>query len=387
MSKVKPVHVGVIGAGMISGSYLNAMTSKFEIIQVDAIADINMKAAESAAEKYGIKACTVEELLAMEELEMVVNLTPPAAHEEVITKILESGKHAFTEKCYMLDTASAARVGKLADEKGLYVGTAPDTFFSGWQQTARNFIDSGKLGKVTSFAMVGNRDYDLLMSIMAYLRKPGGGVIQDYSVYYLTALVNLLGPVAKVNCYIKTPFPTRTNISERSPQFGETIESDNESQFYSVIELESGVTGTMSINADSALYDQTYFAIYGTKGILYLGCPDWFNGEVRFYENHYDFSKAAFPVRELVEIPYGFNVDSRGVGAADMAWAIREGRDARASKERAYHVLDIQECMFKSHELNGAFVEVPSTCERSIPLSVPTDGEESSLKTKNLEVE
>lgn len=381
MIHVKPVHVGVIGAGMISGAYLEAMTKKFEIIQVDAIADINMKAAESAAEKYRIKACTVEELLAMEELEMVVNLTPPAVHEEIMTRILESGKHAYTEKCFMLDTASAARVSKLADEKGLFVGTAPDTFFSGWQQTAREFIDSGKLGTVTSFAMVGNRDYDLLMSMMVYLRKQGGGVIQDYSVYYLTALVNLLGPVAKVNCYIKAPFPTRKNIFERSPQYGETFESANESQFYSVLELESGVTGTFSINADSALYDQTYFAIYGTKGILYLGCPDWFNGEVRFYENHYDFSKAAFPVRELVENPYGYNVDSRGVGAADMAWAIREGREARASKERAYHVLDIQECMVKSHEQNGTFVEVTSTCERSLPLAIPGETEESSLIT------
>ena len=308
-----------------------------------------------------------------------MNLTPPSAHEEIITRILNAGKHAYTEKCFALDLATAQRMSALADAKGLYLGTAPDTFFSGWAQTARQIIDSGRLGTITSFAMVGNRDNDRMLGAMDYMNRPGGGVILDYSVYYLTVLINLLGPVKRVSCNIKAPYPTHVNKFELSPRFGQVIDTPNESQFYSVLELEGGITGTLSINADSVFFDQTYFAIYGSKGILYLGCPDWFNGSVSLYENTYDFSKADRPERVKIDIPFGYNVDSRGVGVADMAYAIRDGREMRASKERACHVLDVQECMVKSHEQNGAFVETGTTCARSMPLSIPEENEESSL--------
>lgn len=380
MSEKKVFHVGVIGTGMISGIYLDTLTKRFEITQVDAVADLDVEKARRTAEKYGIRACGIDELLADERIEIVLNLTPPFVHEEIVGRILNAGKHAYTEKCFALDLATAKRMSALADEKGLYLGTAPDTFFCGWAQTARQIIDSGRLGTITSFAMIGNRDNDRMLGAMPYMNKPGGGVILDYSVYYLTMLVNLLGPVARVSCNIKAPYPTHVNKFELSPHFGETFDSPNESQFYSVLELESGVTGTVSINADSVFFDQTYFAIYGSKGILYLSCPDWFNGEVRLYENTYDFAKADSPERVKIDIPFGFNENSRGVGVADMAYAIMNGREMRASKERACHVLDIQECMVKSDAQNGAYVAVETHCERSLPLSVPTDGEESSLR-------
>ena len=372
--------VGVIGTGMISGTYLDALTSRFDIIKVEAVADRHIEKAQKTAEKYGIRACTIDDLLADESIDIIVNLTPPAAHEEIIGRILNAGKHAYTEKCFAMDVASAKRMCSMAEEKGLYLGTAPDTFFSGWAQTARQIIDSGKLGTITSFAMVGNRDNERLLGAMDYLNRPGGGIILDYSVYYLTMLINLLGPVKRVSCNIKAPYPTHVNQFELSPHFGETINTPNESQFYSVLELDGGITGTFSVNADSVFFDQTYFAIYGNKGILYLGCPDWFNGEVYLYENTYDFAKAATPERIKIDIPFGYNTDSRGVGVADMAYAIRDGREMRASKERACHVLDIQECMVKSHEQNGVYVNVETSCVRSLPLSIPTDNEESSLR-------
>ena len=380
MTDKKVFHVGVIGTGMISGIYLDNLTSRFEIVRVDAVADRNLDKAKSVAGKYGVRACTIDELLTDERIDIVLNLTPPAAHEEIVGRILNAGKHAYTEKCFALDLATAKRMSALADEKGLYLGTAPDTFFCGWAQTARQIIDSGRLGTITSFAMIGNRDNDRMLGAVPYMNKPGGGVILDYSVYYLTMLVNLLGPVVKVSSNIKAPYPTLANKFELSPHFGETFDSPNESQFYSVLEMENGITGTVSINSDSVLFDQTYFAIYGTKGILYLGCPDWFNGEVRLYENTYDFANADKPERIKIDIPFGYNQNSRGVGVADMAYAIRDGREARASKERACHVLDIQECMVKSNEQNSAFVAVETSCQRSLPLSVPTDGEESSLR-------
>ncbi len=384
-NQVKPVPIGIIGAGMISRTYLDSLIAKFDIIKVEAIADRSGERAEELAKEYGIRAVTVDQILEDETIEIIVNLTPPGAHGEVIEKILNSGKHAYTEKCFALTTDIAAKLCRLADEKGLYLGCAPDTFFSGWAQSARRLIDSGVLGTITSFAMVGNRDNERLLSAMDYMNRPGGGIILDYSVYYLTNLINMLGPVRRVSANIKAPYPTHVNQFELSPHFGETFDSPNESQFYSVLELENGITGTVSINADSVFFDQTYYAVYGNKGIMYLGCPDWFAGQVYIYDNTYDFAQAETPKRILQENPFGFNKDSRGVGVADMAWAIREGRGARASKERAFHVMDIQECMVKSHENNGVFITVNSTCERAQPLTVPIGKDESSLITQYTE--
>ena len=384
-NQVKPVPIGIIGAGMISRTYLDSLIAKFDIIKVEAIADPSGERAGELAKEYGIRAVTVDQILEDETIEIIVNLTPPGAHGEVIEKILNSGKHAYTEKCFALTTDIAAKLCRLADEKGLYLGCAPDTFFSGWAQSARRLIDSGVLGTITSFAMVGNRDNERLLSAMDYMNRPGGGIILDYSVYYLTNLINMLGPVRRVSANIKAPYPTHVNQFELSPHFGETFDSPNESQFYSVLELENGITGTVSINADSVFFDQTYYAVYGNKGIMYLGCPDWFAGQVYIYDNTYDFAQAETPKRILQENPFGFNKDSRGVGVADMAWAIREGRGARASKERAFHVMDIQECMVKSHENNGVFITVNSTCERAQPLTVPIGKDESSLITQYTE--
>ncbi len=382
--QTKTMHVGVIGAGMISRTYLDTLATKFQIVKVTAIADLNPQAAKNAAQKYNIPAATNEKILNDPNIDIVLNLTPPAVHESILSDILKAGKHAYTEKCFTLNSKSAARLCQLAKKQGKYLGTAPDTFLSGWAQNARKIIDSGELGTITSFAMVGNRDNDRLLSAMNYLNKPGGGIILDYSVYYLTMLINLLGPVSRVNATIKTPYPTHVNTFKPSPNFGKTFDTPNESQFYSILELENGITGTLSINADSVFFDQTYFAIYGSKGILYCGCPDWFPGEVRLYRNTTDFANAENPQHILVETPFGFKKDSRGVGLADMAYAIQEERPARASAETALHVLDIQECMVASHQANSAFVTVKTTTQRALPLREPQGTEESSLQTRRI---
>ena len=372
--------VGVIGTGMISKIYLDNITERFGIVELAAVADLNVEKAQQTAAQYeGAKACTVDELLADPSIDIVLNLTPPYVHKEMMERILNAGKHAYTEKTFTMNTAEAAEVIALAKAKNLLVGSAPDTFFASWVQKAREVIDSGALGRITSFAMVGNRDNDRMLPVMPYMNKPGGGVLLDYCVYYLTVLINLLGPVNRVSANIKAPFPQHLDNFEHSPHFGEMIDTPNESQIYSMLEMENGVNGTLSINADSCLFDQTYFAIYGSKGILYLACPDWFNGELYLYENTYDFSNADHPVRIKLEDNYAFKTNSRGAGIADMAWAIREGREPRVSAERCYHVLEIEERMMESNEKDGLFCNVISTCERSIPLRVPADTEESSL--------
>lgn len=380
MNTVKPVTLGVIGTGMISRQYLDTVSHKFSILRLKAIADRKREKAEKMAAEYGVVGCTIDELMNDPEIEMILNLTPPPVHYSIMKEALLRGKHAYTEKSFTLTTKEAEDLMRIANEKKLYVGSAPDTFFSSWVQNARHLIDQGAIGKITSFAMIGNRDNNRLLSAMRYLNQPGGGIILDYSVYYLTVLVNLLGPVAEVSARIKAPYKTHVNIFKPSPDYGKVFETPNESEVFSILELENGITGTLCINADSAFFDQTYFAIYGDKGILYLGCPDWFNGSVFAYWNNEDYKNAANPVRELQPDPYAFKTDTRGVGVADAAWAIRTGRNPRVNAATCFHVLDVQEKMVESAENNGQFIRVISTCQRSQPLPIPEAGrEESSL--------
>ena len=379
---IKPMTVGVIGTGMICRIYIENMAKRFEILKLVAVADIAIEKAQEVADIYGVRACTVDEVISDPEIDIILNLTPPFVHYDIMKRALLAGKHVYTEKTFTMNTTEAAELVALAKEKGLMIGSAPDTFFASWVQNARQIIDSGRLGRITSFAMVGNRDNDRMLPVMTYMNRPGGGLLLDYSVYYLTVLINLLGPVSQVSARIKAPYQQHLDNFPRSKTYGQMIDTPNESQIYSVLEMESGVTGTLSINADSCFFDQTYFAIYGNKGILYLACPDWFNGELSIYENTYDFENADKPVRVKIEDPYAFKTNARGVGLADMAWARAENREPRVNADRCYHVLEIEEKMQESSDHNGAFINVESTCGRSIPLRVPVDTEESSLQTK-----
>ena len=378
---ITPMKVGVVGTGMICRIYIENIAKRFSVVELAAVADRNIDKAKEVADQYGVRACTVDELMADPEIEIILNLTPPSVHYEIMKRALEAGKHVYTEKTFTMNIIEAQELIMLAEEKNLMIGSAPDTFFASWVQNARRIIDSGRLGRITSFAMVGNRDNDKMLPAMRYLNRPGGGLIHDYVCYYLTVLINLLGPVAKVSADIKAPYQRHIDNFPPSQTKGEIVETPNESQVYSILEMESGVTGTLAINCDSCFFDQTYFAIYGNKGILYLACPDWFNGEISIYENNTDYANSDKPQRKLIEDPYAFKTNSRGVGLADMVWAKIEGREPRVSGERCLHVLEIEERMFESDQNDGKKCVVASTCTRSLPLAVPTDTEESALRT------
>ncbi len=379
---ITPMKVGVVGTGMICRIYIENIAKRFSVVELAAVADRNIDKAKEVADQYGVRACTVDELMADPEIEIILNLTPPNVHYEIMKRALDQGKHVYTEKTFTMNIIEAQELVMLAEEKNLMIGSAPDTFFASWVQNARRIIDSGVLGRITSFAMVGNRDNDKMLPAMRYLNRPGGGLIHDYVCYYLTVLINLLGPVAKVSADIKAPYQRHIDNFPPSKTKGEIVETPNESQVYSILEMESGVTGTLSINCDSCFFDQTYFAIYGNKGILYLACPDWFNGEISIYENNTDYKNSDKPQRKVIDDPYAFKTNSRGVGLADMVWARIEGREPRVSGERCLHVLEIEERMFESDAQDGKKCVVASTCTRSLPLAVPKDTEESALRTR-----
>lgn len=373
---MKPIHVGVVGAGAISDIYLKNMTSRFSVLKVDAICANHLESAQKQAEKYGLQACTYEEMLANEEIDMIVNLTPACAHYDIIKRALLAGKHVYTEKTMTDDRQTAKELLALAEEKNLYLGSAPDTFLGSALQTARKAIDDGLIGDVTSFAVAANRDNNYLLSLFSFLRMQGGGICLDYCVYYMTALVSMLGPVGRVAAMVKAPYPTHVNIVPGTPEYGQVMDTPNESQVYALVQLKNGISGTFHVNADSVLADQAFFAIYGTKGILYLPDPNQFGNPVRLLKNNSCFEEEP----EMVELPntFGFSENSRGIGPAEMAWAILEGRENRANKELAYHVLDVLSGILRSGE-SGQFTNIASSCERPQLLKPLGACEEDSL--------
>ncbi len=363
--ETKKFNVGVIGSGAISDIYLKNMMEKFERLEVVAVASKHLEHAEKKAEAYGIRACTVEELLADADIDIVVNLTPVGAHYELIKSALLAGKHVYTEKTITDDMEKAGELLALSEEKGLYLGSAPDTFLGAALQTARAVIDQGTLGEIHSFVISANRSNDLLLSVFSFLREPGAGILHDYAVYYVTALVSLLGPVARVGGVTSAPYPQHRNIMPMSPEFGQMMDTPNESQVSAIVQLENGITGTLHMDADSNCRDEAFFAIYGTKGILYLTDPNQFGGTVRFLPNAMD-PRTPVKASELWNFSQ-YSENSRGIGPAEMADAIVEGRPCRASKELAVHVLEVLTGILSGGE-NGGFVDISSTCEQPQPM-------------------
>lgn len=350
--------VGVIGAGMISEVYLDNMVNKFGNLEVLAIADMNMENAKRRAEQFGVKACSVEEILSNSEIEMIVNLTPLVAHYSVVKQALEAGKHVYTEKTIAQTTKQAKELLNLAVEKGLYLGAAPDTFLGSALQAAKTAIEDNLIGEIHSFAISANRNNQILLSAIPFLRTPGIGVLLDYGVYYVTALCSLLGPVERVGGMVGTPIRQYRNIIPQSPEFGKMIDNPNETQISAILKLKNGITGTFHIDTDSLIADEAIFAIYGEKGVLYLSDPNQFGGEIKYQPNSIDPMNPVEPVTLWQFTPYSEN--DRGVGPAEMAKAIEAGTMQRTSKEMAYHVLDVLEQILACGE-NGGFMNIDSS--------------------------
>ena len=358
-----PVKTAVIGCGAISDIYLTNMMQTFAGLQVIACCAKHHEHAEKKAAQFGIRAASVDEILADPEIELIVVLTPAPTHYELIKSALLAGKHVYTEKTITTDPKQAQELLALAKEKGLRLGSAPDTFLGSAVQTARKALDEGMLGEITSFHVVANRDLTLLASLFLFLRLPGGGICYDYGVYYLTVLCALLGPVKQVFARVGNHSRIRKNPIPTSPEFGRDYVYENEAQVNAILTLENNVIGTFSLNGDSAIQDQAYFTIHGTKGILQLGDANQFGGEIRFLPNDPVNGKWTVlpPVSTLSE-------NCRGIGPADLARCIREGGRHQASEEMASHVLDVIEQMMRSEE-TGQVCDVITSCQRPAAFS------------------
>ena len=307
----------------------------------------------------------LRELLADPDVELIVNLTPPRFHAELNLRILQAGKHLFSEKPFALTVPEAKEILRTAEKNGLSVGSAPDTFLGTCFQTARRAIEEGLIGEIHSFSIAISRNNDLGTALFPFLRLPGAGCLRDYMVYYITALISLLGPAKRASAFVKTPYPRRRNTVPGTDGFGEIIPTPNESIVTAILELKNGIVGTIHENNETILADRADFAIYGTNGILLLGNPNQFGDPVRLLRA----KPGASLETETLEPVSGYGGNARGLGAADLVEALRSGRPNSASKEMAAHVLEILEAIELSGQ-SGQAKEITSSCVRPLPFPV-----------------
>ena len=364
MQKVK---IGIIGCGNISGIYLQKAQT-FEILQVAACADLIMERAQAQGAKYGVKAVTVEQLLADPEIEIVVNLTTPQAHYPVALQALQAGKSVYNEKPLTVKRQEAQEILSLAKQKGLLVGGAPDTFLGAGLQTCRQVIDSGKIGRpVAATAFMLCHGHEGWHPDPEFYYKIGGGPMFDMGPYYLTALVHLLGPVERVTGSTQKSFETRTIGSQ--PKQGQVIGVDTPTHIVGVLDFTAGCVGNIITSFDVWQHSLPTIEIYGSEGSLRVPDPNGFGGSVEVW-------KPGMDAWESIPFTHGYGENWRSLGVADMAHALRSGRPQRASGALAYHVLDIMHAVHDA-SASGKHITLTSQCPR--PAAFPTGMQQGVL--------
>jgi predicted dehydrogenase len=350
--------IGVIGCGKISGAYLGGC-KQFPVLEMVRCADLLPERAKAQADEFGVpRSGTVEELLADPEVELVINLTIPGAHAEVNMAILNAGKHVFCEKPFMLNRQEGAQVLELARRKNLRIGSAPDTFLGEAHQTCRKLIDEGAIGEpVAATAFLAGHGHESWHPSPAFYYQPGGGPMFDMGPYYLTALVNMIGPMSRVTGFAKTTFKERWATANGLP--GTRMEVTTPTHFTGAVEYANGAMATVIMSFDIWAHTMPLLQVHGTKGSLNVPDPNQPGGTPRLFKAEtgaWEDVPPAYP--NVYHSQYG-----RGIGVADMAEAILRGRPHRANGDVALHVVDAMQAFVDSAD-TGRAIELGTKCER-----------------------
>lgn len=354
-----PVKIGVVGCGNISVTYLRNLPL-FKETEVVACGDLVPERALAQAIECGIgRVHTLDEILADPDIEIVLNLTTPVAHSGIALAALHAGKHVYNEKPLAIERADGQRLLQTAAEKGLRVGCAPDTFLGAGQQTARKLLDAGTVGEpVAGAAFMTCHGHEGWHPDPEFYYQRGGGPLMDMGPYYLTSLVNLLGPVRRVCASARISFAQRKITSE--PKAGKLIDVDVPTHVAGVLDFAGGAVVTLMTSFDVWHAELPRLEIYGAEGTLSVPDPNGFGGPVRVRKAH---DESWHDVAHAFE----YTDESRGIGLADLAHALRTGRPHRAAGELALHVLDVIHALLESSE-QGRHVELETTCVRPAPL-------------------
>ncbi|ODT76819.1 MAG: oxidoreductase [Pelagibacterium sp. SCN 64-44] len=363
----KRLGIGIIGTGNISSAYLKAMLGRdglpgFPVLDIKGLADMRPEAARTRADEFGLKAMSVEEMLADPEIGLVVNLTIPRAHVEVGLRCLAAGKHVYSEKPLGISFAEGRKLLDAANAAGLRIGSAPDTFLGGSHQQARAVVDSGALG-----AIVGGTAFFLCPGHESWHPDPGfyydigGGPMLDMGPYYITDLVNLLGPVARVSAMSSRLRAERTITSE--PKHGQVVPVSIDTHVTGALGFANGAIVQIGMSFDVAAHKHVPLEIYGTEQSLIVPDPNFFGGAVELRGRGRDA-----PWNEVaVAQPYA-DGNYRSLGVADMALGILENRPHRANGDLALHVLEVMEA-FEHAARDGRTVDIRTPVQRPAPLA------------------
>lgn len=352
------LRVGVVGCGAISNAYVKGC-KLFDGLELVACADINEEVARAKGEEHGIPVCPVDTLIADSGVDAVLNLTVPVAHAGITLAALKAGKHVYSEKPLAVTFEDGCRIQALAKEKGLRVGCAPDTFLGAGFQACRKLVDDHWLGRIiggTAFFM--SRGPEGWHPNPGFFYQVGGGPAFDMGPYYITALIHLLGPASRVSAVCKKAFEQRTATCKE--HFGERLPVEIPTHNTGILTFRSGAVITVVFSFDVIRHQHHPIELYGTGGSLQAPDPNTFGGPVRvFRPQHGEWQDMA--------LTHGYRENSRGIGLADMAAAIRDDRPHRCHGDMALHVLEVLHA-FEQSSKNGNAVTLTTTCEQPAPL-------------------
>ncbi len=326
--------VGVVGCGAISGIYLKNLTGLFENTRVKAVCDLDEKRVHEAADKFNIeKTYTLEEMLADSEIEIIVNLTTPKSHYGICKKALEAGKHTYVEKPLCVELEQGFELVEIAKNKGLMLASAPDTFLGAGIQTCIDLIKKGEIGTPSSA-----EGFMLSHGVESWHPNPwfyyqeGGGPMFDMGPYYLTAMVNMLGPVARLAGMTNKALEERTITNKW--ESGKKIKVEVPTHISGIMEFANGAVGTVIMSFDALGSNLPRIEVHGTKGSIMVPDPNTFDGPVKIKKQD---------DKEWREVPIGlpYSENSRGIGVSDMAYVLANGGRHRAHGDISLHVLEL----------------------------------------------
>ena len=352
--------VGMVGVGCISGIYLKNFHEVFRDVELVAVCDLIRERAERAQAQYHIPKLydTMEELFADPEIDIVLNLTRPYQHFAVTKAALLAGKHVYSEKPLGADLEEGRELVRIAEERGLWLGGAPDTFLGAGIQSCRKLIDEGLIGTpIGGRAVMAGHGMESWHPDPDFYYQRGGGPLFDMGPYYITALINLLGGICEVYGVTHTSYPTR--LITAAPHAGEIIHVNTPTHIECFLTFERGITVSLLTSFDMYQTRQTNIEIYGTEGTLTVPDPNTFGGKIFFCGAD----------RKSVELPLTFDYceNARCFGLDEMAAAMEAGRPGRTTCRQTFHVLEAMAGVFLSAE-RGAPYRMTSHFAREAPM-------------------
>ncbi|WP_022872991.1 Gfo/Idh/MocA family protein [Nesterenkonia alba] len=356
------LRIGIVGAGVISAQYL-ATIARLQDLRLTAVADLDLQRARAAAEPHGARALTVEQLVEAEDVDVVLNLTIPAAHAEITLAAVAAGKHVYGEKPLAANTAEGHQMLTAAQEAGLVVGCAPDTFLGTGVQTARHALDDGVIGTpVSATATMVTPGHERWHPHPDFYYQPGGGPLLDMGPYYITALMTLLGPVSHVMG--ATSALRKERIIGSGPRAGEQIPVRTASHVTGILIHTSGAISTLVTSFDGTATQAAPIEIHGTEGSLAVPDPNTFGGTVSAITTGHQWQQ--------LPVAAGYRQAARGYGLADLYWSgafTGAPQAGRARGELGLHVLEVMESVLLAAETSQA-VTLTTSVQRAAAVAL-----------------